>query len=123
MEKSPWPLCDVCKQTVPRAIGRLLLKEDDVTEYGNSWISEDKNTAQRERPASITGGPSPESETIPWRWGHEECLPDSRYMVVAKKFDNIRMLLEWTLNPVGNELIARTNWRETSQRFGHRAVA
>ena len=123
MDRVKWPLCDICGQTVPRANGCLLLKEDDVTEHGNSWMSGDKNTAKREHPVTTAKSLTPETDAIPWRWGHEECLPDSRYMVVAKKFDNIKMLLDWTLDPVDDELIARTNWRETVRRLGLDAVA
>ena len=50
-------------------------------------------------------------------------MPDSRYMVVAKKFDNIRMLLDWTLYPPVDDLVGKTNWRETAQRLGQDAVA
>ena len=107
MEESRWPACDICGQTVTRGNGRLLLKEDDVTEYWDSRINGEKKRA----------GP------MPWQWGHEECLPDSRYMVVAKRFDNIRMLLDWTLYPPVDDLVGRTNWRESAQGLGQDTVA
>ena len=118
MDGFPWPACDVCGQSVPRANGRLLLKEDDVAEYLDSRISEEKSRAGLDQGQGLNG-----ADTMPWRWGHEECLPDSRYMVVAKKFDNIRKLLDWTLYPPVDDLVGRTNWRETARRLGQDAVA
>ena len=128
MEESRWPSCDICGQTVTRGNGRLLLKEDDVTEYWDSWINEEKKRAGLNPGQELNGSdamlvnvPSG-ADTMPWHWGHEECLPDSRYMVVAKKFDNIRMLLDWTLYPPVDDLVGRTNWRETARRLGQDAV-
>ena len=130
MEESRWPACDICGQTVTRGNGRLLLKEDDVTEYWDSRINEERKRAGLIQGQALSGSdamsvnsaPS-EADRMPWHWGHEECLPDSRYMVVAKRFDNIRMLLDWTLYPPVDDLIGRTNWRETAQRLGQDAVA
>ena len=129
MDGFQWPACDVCGQSVPRANGRLLLKEDDVTEYWDYQINNEQRKAElnqgRELGSeglSASGVPSG-PDAVPWQWGHEECLPDSRYMVVAKKFDNIRMLLDWTLYPPVDDLVGRTNWRETAQRLGQDAVA
>ena len=129
MDGFQWPTCDVCGQSVPRANGRLLLKEDDVTEYLDSRINEEKKRAGLNQGQELNGSEAVsvnvpfEAHAMRWQWGHEECLPDSRYMVVAKKFDNIRMLLDWTLYPPVDDLVGRTNWRETAQRLGQDAVA
>ena len=70
------PPCDICRQHVPIAQGRLLLKEDDVARYWN------QKTEIQEK-------------SIPWHWGHEQCLPDSRHVIISKRFDNIGQLLDW----------------------------
>ena len=41
MDGLTWPKCDKCGQTVTRADGRLLLKEVDVTDYWDCWISKE----------------------------------------------------------------------------------
>ena len=126
MDGFQWPACDVCGQSVPRANGRLLLKEDDVTEYWDYQITNaqektglNQGQEQNETDAMSVNGVPYGPDTMPWRWGHEECLPDSRYMVVAKKFGNIRMLLDWILSPSVDDLVGRTNWRETARRLNN----
>ena len=71
------PPCDMCGQHVPIAQGRLLLKEDDVARRWNQEIDM-------------------EEKTIQWHWGHEQCLPDNRHVIISKRFDNIGQLLNWT---------------------------
>ncbi|MFC1935702.1 hypothetical protein ACFLX9_02940 [Chloroflexota bacterium] len=70
------PPCGVCRQQVPLAQGRLLLKEDDVARYSNQGIEM-------------------EEEPILWHWGHEQCLENSRHVIISKRFDNIGQLLDW----------------------------
>ena len=71
------PPCDICGQHLPIEQGRLLLKEDDVARYWNQKIDM-------------------EQKSIQWHWGHEHCLPDNRHVIISKRFDNIRQLLDWT---------------------------
>ena len=118
MDGMQWPPYDVCGRSVPRAHGRLLQMEDDVTEYWDTRLNEERNRAginqgqevQQPEKATVIGQ---EANPMAWQWGHGECLPDIRYMVVAKRFDNIRMLLDWILHPTADDLVGRTNWRET----------
>ena len=108
MDEIAWPPCDTCGRSVRKASGRLLLREVDVIEHLERRINEN----------SIGDGP-----TIPWHWGHEECLPDSRYMIVAGNFENMRTLLNWTFRPLEDELIALTNWPETFRRLARATAA
>ena len=38
------PRCDVCRESVPIAEGRLLLKEDDVDRYWSHQLEEEERT-------------------------------------------------------------------------------
>ena len=125
-----WPPCDVCGRSVIGANGRLLLREVEVTSYLDNRINED-NT--RDRPSqhevapksgkSAATDPASDGHGIPWHWGHEECLPDSRYCIVAGEFENIMMLLSETFHPWEDELIDWTNWPETVRRLTRAAAA
>ena len=124
MDGMQWPACDVCGKSVPRANGWLSLKEDDVTEHLDSRINERKKKAGLNHGQELdqpdgTFEIGLEASPMPWQWGHKECLPESRYMVVAKRFENIRMLLDWTLCPPVDDLVGRTNWRETAWRLNN----
>ena len=57
------------------------------------------------------------NDAIQWHWGHEKCLPESRYVVIAKKFDNVSQLVDWTYQLLNDALVTKTNWRETIRRF------
>ena len=120
------PPCDLCGRAVPIVQGRLLLKEDDVNRY---WTQQLEIETSRDLPeATREPAKGPEShakqlslgpDAIRWHWGHEHCLPDSRYVIVAGRFETSDQLLDWTYQLLNDALVARTNWRETVRRFYH----
>ena len=124
------PRCDVCGESVPIAEGRLLLKEDDVNRYWSHQFEAEEETNRisgkqeldGRRGLSVRRLPR-EADAIPWRWGHERCLPESRYVVIAKRFENIGQLVDWTHQLLNDALFTKTNWRETLRRFYHLPAA
>ena len=118
------PKCDICKNYVQLTDGRLLLKEDDVNRYWNHQLRFEEMANQASLKVgvggfchSVTKGASMVNDAIPWHWGHEKCLPESRYVVIAKKFDNVSQLVDWTYQLLNDALVTKTNWRETIRRF------
>ena len=77
MHEMKLPPCDICGQRLLIEQGRLLLEEDDVARFWNQKVETD-------------------GKFIPWHWGHEQCLPDSRHVIISKRFDNIGQMLDWT---------------------------
>ncbi|MCZ6789446.1 MAG: hypothetical protein O7F09_07200 [Chloroflexi bacterium] len=115
---------------MPIAEGRLLLKEDDVDRYWSHQLEEEERTDRingKEEPHRSRGllvkRPPVEADAIPWRWGHERCLPESRYVVIAKRFENMGQLVDWTHQLLNDALFTKTNWRETLRRFYHLPAA
>jgi hypothetical protein len=118
------PKCDICKNYVRLADGRLLLKEDDVNRYWSHQLKFEEMANQANSKVrtggfchSITKETSMVNDAIPWHWGHKKCLPENRYVVIAKKFDNVSQLVDWTYHLLNDALVTKTNWRETIRRF------
>ena len=124
------PRCDACGESVPIAEGRLLLKEDDVNRYWSHQLRAEERMnriggeQELDGHAGLPGRHLPlEADAIPWRWGHERCFPESRYVVIAKRFENIGQLVDWTHQLLNDALFTKTNWRETLRRFYHLPAA
>ena len=49
----------------------------------------------------------------PSHWGREQSLPTGRYTVLAKRFDNIAQLVDWTGQLRDRALFTRVNRLET----------
>ncbi len=120
------PPCDLCGRAVPIDQGRLLLKEDDVNRYWTQQLEMENSRNLLDETQEPVVGPESNAkqrslgpDAIRWHWGHEHCLPDSRYVIIAGRFENSDQLLDWTYQLLNDALVVRTNWRETVRRFYH----
>lgn len=115
MTRKRWPPCDVCGESVARADGVIVVKEDELERREaklHVWYAEHLDDVRTGKIDFISY-----PAQVEWHWGHAQCFSGLKYYIEVNRFDTFGKVLSWTLHLMGKTWFPHTNWRRIVERF------
>ncbi|MBI2836210.1 MAG: hypothetical protein HYX85_00760 [Chloroflexi bacterium] len=118
MANKEWPPCQVCGKAVSTEQGVLTVYKKELDQFEKEH-QEWEMKHPPDKSDVIRWWEAPKS--VPWHWGHAECLRDGMYDIDYSRFDSAAKALSWTLHLMEKEWVQETDW-EAAVRIHHKVV-